>query len=281
MHDHNRYRGQQEILAQFVGEPDPVFPPPIPGHLQHEWDEFEVCPQPSVLPAGFVFFVWSDRARRRLTRRGQRRLVAIGAPWLYLLERHVVDDWAVPPPVEATPKGQPVENVLIPDGAAWFPHHGLEGAHLAGMLAHEITVLTPGPVTVVLTAPDAHVGPLRYAYERLGMTVTTLPPRVRPAGWWGPGQLETLRAIVARHRWVASNVLDVALLLGGAAGLRPLVDGPVSAGPGTGRTGRASEMLSGNQRLRAVREYCLTELGEDAMLSAAELRMLLDWDSRD
>lgn len=282
MHEHNRFHGQQEILARFVGGCDPVFPPPLPGHLQHEWDESEACSRPAPFPAGFAHFVWSDRTRRRLAQRGQRRCVAIGAPWLYLMEFDRADGPVVPPPAGATPGDLSFDTTAVAGGTAWFPYHGLEGAHLAGMLSREIRALTPGPVTVVLTRPDAHVASLREAYERLGMSVTTLPPRVRPAGWWGPGQLEVLREVFFRHKRVASNRLDTALLLGGAAGLTPFVDGPIPTGRRTGtRTGEAFEMLAGGQRLNSAMEYCLAELGEDSMLPAPVLRMLLGWGIRD
>lgn len=290
MHPHNRYLGQHEILSQYTGGVDNCFPPPVRGHLQHSWDAVTPCPDDLETAHGMISFVWSDRARRRLSGRGHQ--IAIGAPWLYLLRRDPAAGDAVPvfrtadeiaderraqrlAELAGIDTESEVVEALAARGTVWFPVHGLRGARLARDLAREIA--RTGPATVVLTDPDDHVESIRIAYESVGIPVRSAGPKTRGIGETGPGWLERLRAIVARHERVASNAVCTELLYGASAGLPVEIAGP----PPTSRDDEPSAAL---MELRsclgddaALHEFALAELGHDVLMPKADLTALLDW----
>jgi hypothetical protein len=279
VHEHNRLRGQQEILAQFAELREVVFPPPIGGHLQHGWDVISPCPDAPALPHGLTSFVWSDSARNRLLRLGHGQPVPIGSPWLYLLERPDTYDFAVPLPNDPTvhvDSQQPADPG--PRGTLWFPQHGIGGERTAEELAELIRTEhgRSDSVTVVLTRPDARLPGIRGSYEARGLEIATLPPAGRPAGVVGPNWYEALLLLLRAHLRVASNALHEAHLLGAAAGLIPVLRRDGQRSTDAALTGVGRDLLS-LETAGSATEFAMNELGREHMLSRHDLRMLFDW----
>lgn len=296
MHPHNRLDGANEILGAWAKVRslgvDPAFPGPIAGHLQHDPDA--ACPEALT---GETSFVWSETVRTRLPPAARSRSVVIGSPWAYALELPTtgpaVPDYLTPEEqrqrarrdFERTRSGQKTDEereVDEPRGAVIFPRHGIFGA----LLAHDIAAaLKSGAlghlesVTVVLDAADAAVGAVRRTYERTGLAVTSLAPRLRPVGASGPNRLEQLRQLIRGTRLVASNVVHPWFLYAASAGVPVRIAGPAPSDV-TPTGPLANEVVTLLDDRTALEQLSTDVVGIPAVLAPEELQALFDWRRR-
>jgi hypothetical protein len=289
VHEHNRWYGAAEVLSATATRVDHAFPPPVPGHLQHDWDALAPCPALAVA-ASMPSFVWSDAVRRRS---GDGNAVAVGAPWLYLLDRAPEAGLVVPTyrPAEEVAEerrrermaelaGEVLDVAVVEsrrEGALWFPVHDLGGARLAGAVARDLRE-RHGAATVVLSEPDAHVPAIRAAYQREGHDVTSLGPRERDVGLTGPNVLERLRLLVDRSRCAGGNVPTTWLLHTAAAGVPTEVAGPTPATvPRPAHPRAVGAFLEALPDVDSALRFAHAEMGSDAVLAPDEIRALFEW----
>jgi hypothetical protein len=78
--------GHRELLIEYAGLPSQTI---LRGRIQHGWDPFMSEPvhpyRPAIIREG-AQWVWTQSAVDRAQQLGLKRVVAIGAPWLYLLQ---------------------------------------------------------------------------------------------------------------------------------------------------------------------------------------------------
>ncbi len=272
MHHANHFYGHAHVLARYCGL-DADDPPRIRGYLQHGWNIGDGIAPGTPYVGHSPVFVWSDQTRRRAQILGRPNAIAIGAPWVYLLEMERDHDRV------SAPRGE---------GTLWYPFHGWEGQDLVGdhrRLIETIRAVEPGPVTVCLYWNEFHKRHTRRRYERAGFRVICHGYRGR---WWDRtdpqfllNQLAELRA----HRRVASNRLSTAVFYGASVGCDiavygdPMVlrDEDTEHG-GYARIRRQWRAIHGEQvDATTAREVAASELGIELRASPVELRAVLGW----
>jgi hypothetical protein len=81
--------GHREILLEYAGLPSSTV---LRGRIQHGWDPFLSEPvrryRPAIIREG-AQWVWAQSAVERAQPLGLKRVVAVGAPWLYLLQADI------------------------------------------------------------------------------------------------------------------------------------------------------------------------------------------------
>ncbi|MDF8262964.1 hypothetical protein [Luteipulveratus flavus] len=276
MHPHNRYYGQNQVLAVYVGDIDRFSPPSIPGHLQHDWDLVHDCSDATRLGPGRTAYLWSGAAARRRSARGGSGQVVIGAPWLYLLELDLEEMPRPAPDPEDDPTA--AEVTVAPAGTLWLPRHDLRGEHAARRLAAEIVERETGPVTVALSHRDHAVPQLRQAYLDTGLSVVTLGEREDEGGTDDPRYLLRLLELMRAHRSVASNTLDALVLYAAAAGLSAQVYGDAPDGPSAAHRDEAA--VRGSSTSATLNDIADRELGRRHLMPSAELSAVLEWSPR-
>lgn len=269
MESQNHYYGHSSALARYAGLDRPRH---LPGLLQHGWTaasplttHFRDFPAIGTAagPAGRHLFVWSHRSRAWDPAAGDRRSIAVGAPWHYLCRT------AAPRPAGS--------------GTVILPTHGIATQPLLGDHAAVARAWadTEGPSTVCLYHVEADDPAVVSAYADAGHTVVTLGGRTDPAFL---GRLHTLLTGAAR---VVSNRLSTPVVYAASVGIDAVVTGDAMRLAGerpddaTGLAARWPEFYevgtSAAERTAVARD----ETGADAVLDPAALRALLGWDRRD
>jgi len=270
MHHANQFYGHTYVLARYCEMPDPYHPQRVDGYLQHGWNIGDGLAPGVPFVHGSSLFVWSERTRRRAWSQGRRNVVAIGAPFAYLLGL----------------ENEPVDAERA--GTIFYPFHGWEGQQILGdhqRLAREITETESGPVTVCLYWNEHQQRRIRAVYEEAGFRVIC---HGRRGFWWRGLDREFLvrqLAELRRHRRVASNRLTSAIWYGLLAGCEAAVYGdPMvleNADPSFGGYPRIRSQwaaLHGRETdLAGCQALARQELGADLLLGPAELRLLFGW----
>jgi hypothetical protein len=269
MHHANYYYGHAHVLAEYCGLPDPVHPPRIQGYLQHGWNIGDGMAPGVPYVAGTRLLVWSEETRRRSFSQGRRNVVAVGAPFAYLLTMR---------PGSGAAR----------EGTIFYPFHGWEGQQVSGdhqRLIDEVRDTEDGPVTVCLYWNEHRVRSIRRLYERAGFRVICHGYR---GFWWrntDRGFLDRQLAELRRHRRVVSNRLSSAIWYGLLAGCDAAVYGDpmvLEAGDMTfGGEPRLRRQWPEVYGPRTDRAACYAaarrELGADLLAPPAELRRYLGW----
>ncbi|NUT22489.1 MAG: hypothetical protein HOV77_25230 [Hamadaea sp.] len=271
MHHANQFYGHTYVLARYCEMPDPDHPQRLDGYLQHGWNIGDGLAPGVPFVHGSPLFVWSERTRRRAWSQGRRNVVAIGAPFAYLLE--------VCPPEPAAGERE---------GTIFYPFHGWEGQQILGdhrRLAREIAETESGPVTVCLYWNEHQQPEIQAVYADAGFRVVCHGRR----GFWWRGQdrefLVRQLTELRRHRRVASNRLTSAIWYGLLAGCEAAVYGdPMvlenadATFGGYSRIASQWAALHGRETDAEVcRELARQELGADLLAGPAELRVLFGW----
>ncbi|HYN28910.1 MAG TPA: hypothetical protein VES95_03430 [Dermatophilaceae bacterium] len=260
MHPHNRDYGQNEVLASFAGLADRTWPPRVPGHLQHRWAATSCL---GAGPLSMPQFVWNRRAARDLAGRGQRDVVVIGAPWLYLLERRDL----------ALRCSEPLDRA----GTLIFPGHHPHDVDGATATAELASATLRGPLTVALAAPPR---PVLDAYHAADVSVVPLGRIRRGMGEDGPCYLERLAELFLLHAHVASDRPHPALVLGAATGAVPvLVDrarAPLAL-PWMADHDKVAELATGLLVPTEASDAARSLLGREFLLGPDDIAALLEW----
>ncbi len=274
MHHANHFYGHSHVLARYAGV---AGTPRIWGYVQHGWNIWDgfaagMTPDFPAMPR----FVWSETVRRRAWSLGRRRVMAIGAPWLYLLQ--------LEPTLGTVPEDQR-------RGTIWYPFHGWEGQEVLGShdtLIAQIRDVESGSVTVCLYWNDYDDPAIRSKYQKAGFRVISHGYR----GLYHQGteteflyrQLAELRS----HRRVASNRLSSAIFYGISVGCAAGVYGePMTLE-------QENEVYGGQPRIRALWpqmhgefiepataiETCRAELGMDYLIDPIEMSDVFRWNER-
>lgn len=268
MESQNHYYGHSSALARYAGLDRPRH---LPGLLQHGWTaaspldthfrDFPEVGRPGGRD-GRSLFVWSHASRAWDPAAGDRRSVAIGAPWHYLC-------------ATAGPRPAGAGTVILPvHGIATQP---LLGDHAAVARAW---AETEGPSTVCLYHVEARDPEVVRAYADAGHRLVTLGPRTDPAFL---GRLHTLLTGAAR---VVSNRLSTPVVYAAAVGIDATVSGDAMrlAGERADDAGsladRWPEFYDAGTALADRTAVARAETGADDLLPPAELRRLLGWDRR-
>lgn len=269
MHHANYYYGHAHVLAEYCGLPDPMHPPRMRGYLQHGWNIGDGMAPGVPLVSGSRLLVWSEQTRRRAHSQGRRNVLAVGAPFAYLMTMRP-------------------ETGVEREGTIFYPFHGWEGQQVLGdhqRLIDEVRDTEDGPVTVCLYWNEHRVRAVRRLYERAGFRVICHGYR---GFWWrntDRGFLDRQLAELRRHRRVVSNRLSSAIWYGLLAGCDaavygdPMVleDGDMTFG-GEPRLRRQWPEVYGHRTDReAAYASARRELGADLLACPAELRAYLGW----
>ncbi|MFF1528387.1 hypothetical protein [Cellulomonas sp. NPDC058312] len=268
MESQNHYYGHSSALARYSGLRGPRH---LPGLVQHGWTaaspldthfrDFPAIGTPDG-PRRRALFVWSHRSRAWDPAAGDRRSVAIGAPWHYLC--------AVAGP---RPPGS---------GTVILPVHGIATQPLLGDHAAVARAWagTEGPSTVCLYHVEARDPRVVDAYVGAGHRVVTLGTRTDPRFL---GRLHTLLTGASR---VVSNRLSTPVVYAASLGIDATVSGdamrlagerPDDAGSLAARWPEFYDRGVGTAERTAVAR---AETGADDLLQPADLRRLLGWDRR-
>lgn len=267
--------GHNAILARYVGLSRT---PPILGYLLHGWypwfpwdPDADADVLIDIVPALVPILVWKKQDERRLRAAGARRVVTIGAPFLYLLRM------CQAPPAQK-------ERSLVA-----FPFHTHASASFEDAwdeyAAYLRTLEGYERITVCLH-PEDYVRPdVRAYFEQGGFEVATNGRREDPTFLW------RFHELVSRHCDVTSNRLTTAVLYGAAMGRRTFLGGPVPSvtvhefvGPLQDEGERADryqrehypKLIEGLDPA-AAREFGWSQLGGDCLRAPEELRRILGW----
>lgn len=257
----NAYYGHAAALAAHCGLRST---PPIWGYLQHGVTigaPFDGYRMSNLLPK----LVWGEPAAERCRRRGDRRVVVIGAPMLYLA--------ADTPPDRAS---------ADPLGTIVFPFHGWEEADIVGRhdrFAEQIDEHESGPVTVCLYWKEAADPSVVESYAGRGFRVICNGSRSNPG--FLTAQLSEMR----HHRRFVTNRVGSSVFYAATLGLEVDLYGS-SFGLGTAAEAEQARLLS-NLRWpelasrsidqEAFRQAARRELGANSLLEGHELRRVLGW----
>jgi hypothetical protein len=270
LHHANHFYGHAHILARYCGL-DAQHPPRVQGYIQHGWNIGDGLAPGTPYHEHSPILVWSQRTRRRAWSLGRRNVVAIGAPWLYLLALLAQPDAGAQR-----------------EGTIWYPFHGWEGQDVSGdhaRLVETIQEVETGPVTICLYWTEYHRRRVRRRYERAGFRVICHGYR---GHWWERTDREFLirqAGELRAHRRVASNRLSSAIFYGVSVGCEPAVYGdPMvlhkedASHGGFARIARQWPQLHGTTvDLPSAQAVTRAELGADAVLEPAQLRTVLGW----
>lgn len=267
MESQNHYYGHSSALARYAGLDRPRH---LPGLLQHGWTaaspldtHFRDFPDVG-RPGGRAnrsLFVWSHESRSWDPAAGDRRSVAIGAPWHYLCAVH-------PPRTGA--------------GTVILPMHGISTQPLVGDHAAlaRAWAETEGPSTVCLYHVEARDAAIVAAYSAAGHRLVTLGERTDPAFL---GRLHTLISGASR---VVSNRLSTPVVYAASIGIDSRVTGAAMRLAGEPHDDadelarRFPEFHEDGVSLAERVAVARAETGADAVLEPGALRELLGWDRR-
>jgi hypothetical protein len=269
----NSYYGHKQILATYAGLRRPR---PILGYLLHGWHPwFPWMPDAEVIlssvPRGLPIFAWSERDRRMLVEAGARRVVSIGAPFLYLLEM----------------RGEP--EPADPRSLVAFPFHTITRAGFENVweeyARHLETLEGFDRVTVCLYPNDFDSPEVRSCFERRGFETTT------NGLYHDPSFLHRFYELVGDHGAATSNRISTALVYAASMGRAVRLSGPTPAVTFQQTAGeirdegrrtvefqreRFPELIAGLSPTDAL-QFGRAELGADQMKSPPDLRRTLGW----
>jgi hypothetical protein len=270
LHTSNHYYGHDFILswAASLRQPKPVF-----GYVQHGWKpEQAIHLSGRPIPKAPVY-VWST-ANVEPTKRAMphRDVLPIGAPFLYL---HAM----LRPALEIEPQ----RNLLL------YPCHGLAGDPLPlevhRSLVDQVLSLSerPNSVTVNLHPHEAVIPAVREIFSVL--------PGVRfESNWlaepftlrWDPTIYVRQILNILRHERVMSNCLTTALFYAAFLGRESVLLNHPSrrSRPTEGRGGALHRELEGASDGVPLATIAAYELGEEHLLTPADLREAMGWNSR-
>lgn len=202
---------------------------------------------------------------------GARRAIAIGSPFLYLLQM----------------RGEAALDT--PRSLVSFPFHSHPGLSFEETWNEYAAYLRSLPgydeITVCLYPDDYERDDVRAYFEDHGLAVATNGTREDPRF------LERFYDLVAAHSDVTSNRVSTALVFGAAMGRRAFLGGPVpgisvhqTAGAWEDEADRAAEYerrtypdLVAGLEPDAARAFGRSQLGEQSMRRPNELRRILGW----
>lgn len=259
----NEFYGHRAVLGHYVGCTGEA--PPIWGYLQHGWQSGAGFPERYRFLPGFSLFVWSSTNAVQASTRS-RHVVAIGAPFLYLL-RMTTSSEPVPHPHRGT--------IFYPFHTA--PRQPVYGSH-ADLLA-DVKEREHDPVTACLYWMDYDDETLRRQYEEQGFRVICHGHRSDPQFLW-----RQYHELIS-HRRVVTNRVATALWYGAATGREVEVYGsrfgqaPGDDGSDFDRFQRSRwpELFDGPLGGDQARALAEGELGKENVRPPEELATLLGW----
>ncbi len=280
--------GHREILCRVAGlPPDAV----LLGRVQHGWDPFETEPARRFRPplrAESWQWLWTNEAVQRASARGVRKVHAIGAPWLYLLQEY------------GEPKSDPAGGLLAMPGH----YNELSSVTRHAQFATTIRELGwDGDVTVALHGLDFMTRDIRDIYHRWGWHIESAgwpiiagPPQ-RPSSTLGDRTqyLTNLLDFMTRSRTLVTDAMGTHVLYAGSVGMTVLLRPGDLPSKGVRPAGGDTALLSSLQDERAWQDLHLGRfyrgeiprpvldglvarfLGVDARRSRTELAQVLEW----
>lgn len=264
MKQDNHFYGQNRVLADYVGIESA--PPPIWGYLQHGWHPGRGFPDRYQLVSWLPALVWSFRNRRTAVHGGLRRVIPIGAAFLYLETMWPAD-----------PKAGAEAKTLV------YPFHSAPGEVAVGSHAEflrDVREREHNPLTVCLYFLDAQEPEIRRVYEATDIELICHGDRLDPAF------LRRQMAALRSHERVVTNRVSTALFYAAALGKEVEVYGPAfgvnrhEEGWEFGAFQRAEwpELFDGNGLRGAdARLLGLEELGGRFVRAPQELVEILGW----
>lgn len=269
MHLANTYYGHSDLLGAFAGRSG--CRPAIFGMLQHGWNAgtgFAPDDPPVYVRSRIPAFVWNERNLTCAQAAGYGNAVAIGAPFLYLVEMEV----------DLMGAGAAVRPSIA------YPFHGWEQEAASGgthdAFAAELAEREPSGSTVCLYWLDYGDQQTRAAYKRRGLRVVCHGHRHDPR--FLRRQLRELRS----HRRLVTNRISTALWYGAYLGMEVELYGPqmgFAASADEIADAYAAERLlwpelfEGPVPSDRAGRLGARELGADYVRHPAELRELLGW----
>jgi hypothetical protein len=208
MFNENHVYGHSTVLRRYIGEDDERR---FLARIQHGWQPglgIETFRRDEVTP----HLVWNARNLEHCKHVGVRRVMAIGAPFLYLPD---LTESVVPPEAKS----------LVA-----FPFHGWEGDQVNADLSHYADSLSKlqedgfGPITVCLYWLEYDNAAIREVFSRRGFDVTSLGHRDGNTKF-----LYKQRELLLRHAYVTSNRMSTATFYAMALGRKFFLHGPFVA----------------------------------------------------
>lgn len=258
----NDFYGHRRLLSDYVfGESRNLV---IWGYVQHGWNLIKGISPEQPVRLNMRQYLWSAENLRLAREAGERNVVPIGAPFLYLASQRT--------PV--TPK---------PGSTLVYPFHAWEGDRTAGShqgLIAELASELGTDVTVCLYWLEFENPEIRQAYEAAGFRVISHGHRDGD-----PDFLHRQIAELERHETVVANRVATALWYGGYLGRAIRVVGE-GFGVGSREEGIAFERLA-RQRWpelfadglvgEAAIKVAGRELGSEFIMDREQLADSLGW----
>lgn len=268
------FYGHTSVLAWFCGL---HVPRPVLAHLQHGWNPRMGFGKKDLYHRGGLTqalpkLVWNSHNARLATEYGLRRVHAIGAPFLYLLE--LLDGggrWSEPPIADTSRRG-----VLV------YPHHhGASGGGVRSIdrYIEQLLEREGAEARVCLYWRDFHDVDLRSQYEHAGFEVICHGSRTDPLF------LVRQREEILKHARVVTNRVATALWYAALLGSEVEVYGPLSDSRSVGwaehfdklQRDRWPFLFAGSTGGRTAWEAAHGELGVEHRRTRLELLELLGW----
>lgn len=259
VHPDNALYGHRTVLNRYLGRADRT---PMLAHIQHGWSWTTPVLDRRRAVRHAPILAWSERNACDLRSLGLSKIIAIGAPLLYL-------------PESERPRPDRAGTVALPSHS--WRGNSLDDDDAAIRFADELVERYGSEVTVLVHATDLRRLRVLERYRHHGFET------VAGAAGHGLAFLLERRDLLRRAETVVSNLVSTGVFYGGVLGAEIEVFGPVESiyGPEYARRMAAyqrvrwPELTAGGLRGSMALELARQELGADVLRSRDELGRLV------